>query len=239
TGRSLWDFCPPGAQDAIRQPVERAFSSAYPVRAKVLYPEHQLWYDVQCQCQSGEVSVHFKKTVSEGLKEGNIKLGLTSEQLSTILDNSSDIICSVNTDGIYTQMNAASLSVLGYAPEELLGTLWDKTVVTNDLEFTRSELERGKSELQTRRFSNRHITKDKKEIVIEWSCRWDASKQTFYAAGRDITAVIEAKKLRNQNEARIKALLRRGTDIIAILDKNGHYQFISDNVSTIMGLDAR
>jgi PAS domain S-box-containing protein len=48
-------------------------------------------------------------------------LRLAEERLRQIADASLDVICQVATDGVFTFVSKASLEVLGYAPEELVG----------------------------------------------------------------------------------------------------------------------
>jgi PAS domain S-box-containing protein len=54
-------------------------------------------------------------------------LRLSEERLRQITDTSLDVICQFAPDGVFTLVSKASLAVLGYAPEELVGRHFRET----------------------------------------------------------------------------------------------------------------
>jgi PAS domain S-box-containing protein len=68
-------------------------------------------------------------------------LSATPEQVSTLLDCARELLTIVNTDGIILHASAASMSVLGVRPDELVGRAITDFVHPDDLKAARNRLQ--------------------------------------------------------------------------------------------------
>ncbi len=71
-----------------------------------------------------------------------VSLRLAEERLQQITETSLDIICHFRPDGVFTFVSRASLRVLGYAPDEMVGTHFRKYFTAADLASAAALFER-------------------------------------------------------------------------------------------------
>lgn len=64
-----------------------------------------------------------------------------------------------------------------------------------------------------------------------------SGREARVTLAHDITARIEAENKLLQSEQRFKSLVQEGSDLIAILDTNLEYKYVSPTVKTILGLE--
>ncbi len=117
--------------------------------------------------------------------------------LNKVMDSSLDVICAVDADGIFLKVSAASKTVWGYTPEELIGTPIFKLVYHEDLEKTRVSAKTVMSGNKLNHFENRYVRKDGTLVTLEWNARWDAKDQIRYGVARDVS---EKKRLQDAIE---------------------------------------
>ena len=86
--------------------------------------------------QADEEHEHVLKTaqnICKSLPAGDVSLEIAMAEVETafretlrkeksVVENAADVICLIDTSGIILSANLASKAVLGYAPEELVGT---------------------------------------------------------------------------------------------------------------------
>ncbi|MGZ5255644.1 MAG: PAS domain S-box protein, partial [Flavitalea sp.] len=136
------------------------------------------------------VSIH---DISERLKSQE-KLDTTTQllketvnRLNKTLDASMDVICTIDAEGIFVDVNAASLKIWGYTPEELRGTQFLELVYKEDLEKTINEDSTIKDGVKTEYFENRYVHKNGAIVSNLWSARWDEELQLVLCVAKDIT----------------------------------------------------
>ncbi|HEX8077684.1 MAG TPA: PAS domain S-box protein, partial [Chthoniobacterales bacterium] len=144
-----------------------------------------------------------RKRAEEAVREGQRKLEVALEANQLIMDNSQDVICTIDEAGCFVTMNGASEGLWGYRPEELVGRRYIDFVHPED----RVTTERAAAEiLITGRlddFVNRYQRKDGSVVSILWSASWSASKKMLFCVAHDITerTRIEAALREAKNEA--------------------------------------
>ncbi|SFN77045.1 PAS domain S-box-containing protein [Algoriphagus ornithinivorans] len=154
-----------------------------------------------------------------------------------LFEASLDVICSIDSNGNFVKVNAASKDLWGYEPEELEGTPYADLIYPEDIEKTSKVAEEILSGKKITTFENRYIRKDGKIAYNFWSARWDEQDQMMYCVARDGREKIENELLIHQNELRFKALVQEGSDLIAILDQEGNYKYVSPTSSSILGIE--
>jgi PAS domain S-box-containing protein len=138
-----------------------------------------------------------RKRAEEAVREGQRKLEAALETNQLIMDNSQDVICTIDEDGRFVTINEASEALWGFSPGELIGRRYMELVHPDDQPAT----EKAAVDIfETGRlvdFVNRYIRKDGSVVSVLWSASWSASKKMFFCVAHDVT-----------ERARIEAALR-------------------------------
>ncbi|MDB5016711.1 MAG: cph1 4 [Mucilaginibacter sp.] len=130
----------------------------------------------------------------------------TKAKVEKIMDSSLDMICSVDEDGRILSVSAASETILGYKPEELIGKMLFDFIYQEDLEKTKQMAASVMAGNEMTNNENRYIRKDGSLVHLMWSARWDPKERIRYGVARDAT---ERKKNENaliESESKYKYL---------------------------------
>ncbi|WP_100611131.1 PAS domain S-box protein [Confluentibacter lentus] len=163
------------------------------------------------------------------------KLFRQSQEAMHIMNASLDVICSIDENGIFISVSHAAVDVWGYQPEELVGKAYLELVYEEDLELTRQvaiDIMSGKA---VTTFENRYIKKNGNIAYNIWSARWDSETKIMYAIARNANEKRKADQVLAESEKRFKALVQEGSDLIAILDIEGNYKYVSPTSIAILG----
>ena len=160
-------------------------------------------------------------------------------KLEKILNASLDIICTVNREGCFLTINKACEKTLGYAPKDLIGKKFMDLVYENDVESTKNISNSIILGAKVKNFENRYLHKDGHLVSLLWSANWDEKEEVMYSVAKDIT---EKKKIViqiEQSERRFKTLVQEGSDLVAILDENATYTYVSPNSTKILQISPK
>lgn len=102
-----------------------------------------------------------------------------------MLNNSMDIICAVDLNGILTEINESSKQCLGYLPEELLGTEILCLLVPEDQVYFKNMMHDLVLGDNNRKFKSRFIHKEGKVVFFKGAVRWDAADKLFFVTLRE------------------------------------------------------
>lgn len=153
-----------------------------------------------------------------------------------LMDASLDVFCTINEDGKFVYVSEASKKHWGYTPEELIGKRYIEMTIAEDVtKTTDSAIDVG-SGSETKTFRNRYRKKDGGIAYNLWSSRWDDTTKLFYSVARDNQEQVEQEEKIKQSEQRFKALVQEGSDLYAIIDKQGNYIYMSPSSTSIIGI---
>lgn len=105
-----------------------------------------------------------------------------------------DTVFVVDEDNQIVFVSDACESLLGYLPQELIGTLITNYMHPDDLAATRDSIDRvmdGKPHID---FRNRYIRKDGGIVHILWSARWYEEERVRIGVARNVTALTQAEE---------------------------------------------
>lgn len=153
-----------------------------------------------------------------------------------LIDASLDIFCTINEQGNFVFVSAASKNHWGYLPEELIGTPYVKLIVEEDLPKTTEIAAKILDGQDVKSFVNRYKRRDGGIAYNSWSVRYDEHAQLMYCVVRDAQEKIKQEEKILQSEQRFKALVQEGSDLIGILDELGNYSYVSPTSTTILGI---
>lgn len=141
----------------------------------------------------------------------------------TVLELSPDLIATIDSDSIVRTVNAASLELLGVAPEYLVGRDYRELLdPAPGEEFPEGDLVEllgpagGRGTAQ-RRF--RHA--DGREVWMELGAQEERADGRIYVVGRDVTLRRLAERELEASEQRLRVLFDRNLDAVVALDLEG------------------
>jgi PAS domain S-box-containing protein len=153
-----------------------------------------------------------------------------------MMDASLDVFCTVNEQGIFIYVSAASLNHWGYSPEELIGTSFRDLLFEEDVPKTNekiADLHRGEG---MNSFVNRYKKKDGSLAYNLWTARWDATTKLRYAVAKDCKDKVQQEEKVRESELRFRSLVQEGSDLIGILDVEGNYMYVSPTSKSVLGI---
>ena len=152
-----------------------------------------------------------------------------------VMDQSLDIICSLDSEGRFLSVSAACERVWGYRPAELIGRPCTDFIHPDDVERTRGlapELVAGRAR---EHFENRYLRKDGSAVQMMWSSRWSAEQQMFFCVAHDTTELRRADHERRGSELRFRAVTQSIGDAIISANAAGEIIFWNSGAEKIFG----
>jgi PAS domain S-box-containing protein len=137
---------------------------------------------------------HLDQTIHRMAEE--LELAIKKER--AILDNASDVICSIDSLGNFTAVNPAATDVLGYEPNELIGKSSVRIVLPAALQSTERALNSIIQNKSTGTFENQMKHKDGRPIDTLWSAHWSEDEQQLFCVIHDISASKEMLRVKQQ-----------------------------------------
>ncbi|MDB5193081.1 MAG: hypothetical protein JWQ96_2644 [Segetibacter sp.] len=168
----------------------------------------------------------------------NASLSKAENELKRLMYASMDVICSFDLAGNFIQVSEASQTVLGYSPQELIGTNTLPLIYKEDHGVTLENIIRLHTSGNPVKFRNRYKHKNGKIVTIAWSMKLVKEEGTMYGVGRDVSEKIEAEQNLELSEQRFRTLVQNGADIVGIINEKGIYTYVSPSTKTILGHDA-
>ncbi len=156
--------------------------------------------------------------------------------LQKILNQSADIICTIDAQGRFIQVSAASSKIWGYTPEEMQGRFFVEFVIEED---QAKSINTAKQVMEGQRitdFENRYRHKNGQIIPIIWSARWDEDSQNIYAVARDATDIQKSKAQLEAYSQRVTNVLESINDGFFTLDKEWRVTYWNHRAEMIMGV---
>lgn len=159
----------------------------------------------------------------------NLQSSLLSSQHQLItalrlLNSSLDVICSVDRDGRFVNISAASKNVWGYEPAELIGKKCLDFILEEDHLASVQAGQQIRSGKNMTYFENRYCCKDGSIVPIVWSAHWDAREELMYCVAKDGREKVKMEEELNEK----KMLLCETVD--ELHEKNRRLQEINDLV---------
>jgi PAS domain S-box-containing protein len=127
-------------------------------------------------------------------------LATSIQKERALVENATDIICSLDGEGRFVNINPASLKMWGYKPEEVIGQHYSKFIVPEDLsQSAAAESSVLQGQVLTD-FENRFTRRDGTEVWMTWSASWSESEQLMFCVARDITARKRAEAIAEEHK---------------------------------------
>lgn len=168
------------------------------------------------------------------LRKATKEIAKKNEALENIMRYSLDIICTIDKNGCFSEMNAASKTVWGYDPNELISEKYLDIVHVDDVVATKKWADSLFSNKVMNHFENRCLHKEGFSVTMLWSANYHEKDGILYCVAKNITATKEANERIQQSEQRFKTLVQEGSDLIAILDAEANYIYVSPSTLSVL-----
>src|SRR2546423_1321028 len=142
-----------------------------------------------------------RKASEAALEESRRELQAALDANQLIMDNSQDVICTIDEQGCFLSVNAACEELWGYKADELVGRHYIDFVFEEDRPKSEAAAKGLLSTGKVTDFVNRYVRKDGTLVDVLWSAAWSAQDRIMFCVAHDVTdrARIE-KALREAKE---------------------------------------
>ncbi|MGI9086445.1 MAG: PAS domain S-box protein [Chthoniobacterales bacterium] len=152
-----------------------------------------------------------------------------------VMDQSLDVICSVDAEGRFINVSSACERVWGYTPQELIGRGYIELVHPDDVERTNAVASEIVAGTANGNFENRYLRKDGASVHIMWSARWSAERQTFFCVAHDTTVRRQREDELRASEMRFRSVSQSIGDAIISSNAAGEIIFWNHAAEKIFG----
>nr|WP_249158340.1 PAS domain S-box protein [Bradyrhizobium jicamae] len=126
-------------------------------------------------------------------KRAQTALDREIEERQRIFDSSNDLILVTDTQGNFVQVSPSSKMIIGYDPAEMVGHSAVEFIHPDDLENTRNEMRAARRGMSKRNFETRYVSKDGKDVALNWTGTWSEPVRRHFFIGRDLTEKYAAE----------------------------------------------
>ena len=124
-------------------------------------------------------------------RKARLELRASEARYRELVANADDIIYTLRLDGRVMDVNQAVERVLGYHPDELVGTLFERLVVSDQLAYTKGMLDRKLGGEPSSRYELDVMTKGGRRVTLEINTRLivsDGVPTAIHGVARDISS---------------------------------------------------
>ncbi len=162
-----------------------------------------------------------RKIAENELINTTVELQQTLAKFTKILDSSLDVICTINREGEFVNVSAASQKAWGYKSKDLVGSKFMGFVHPQDIEITNKATEKIIKGRKIPIFENRFIHKNGRIVPLLWSVNWDEKLGLLCCIAKDITEKISLERaIENERDQFYDVLLKAPSAIGVIKGKN-------------------
>ncbi|QED36547.1 PAS domain S-box protein [Antarcticibacterium arcticum] len=137
-----------------------------------------------------------------------------------ILEQSLDIICTLDDKGVFRDVSSASYRILGYKPQELVGRKYLDFLYPEDMEVSTLNELAIRSGQEKNYLTNRFIHKDGTLVPIIWSAKWDEDENLMFCIGKDASEIREIELRSQEERSMLKAIIDNIPDYIFVIDQD-------------------
>jgi len=135
-----------------------------------------------------------RKKAEKALRESKRELEAAHYANQLIMDNSQDVICTIDADGRFVRVSAACEQVWGYTPSELVGKPYIDLVCPEDRAMTQQVADILMLDGKITDFVNRYTRKDGTLVHVLWSASWSANDKIMFCVAHDVTDRAQMEK---------------------------------------------
>lgn len=158
-----------------------------------------------------------------------------SRKERAVIENSADVICSIDIDGKFVAVSPASMSMFGFSPDELMGKRFIDLIIPEDVQETIKAVRAIRAEQATMNFENRIKRKDSSTVTVLWSAYWSESERSMFCVAHDITERKLAEEATKASEKRIRTIIENMLVGLIIISPEGIIESVNPRTEQIFG----
>lgn len=125
-----------------------------------------------------------------------------------VIENSVEVICSLDAEEKFSKVSQASLNAWGYEPYELVGKRFSEIVFPDEREATRKTIKDLITAMQDKQVECRVVRKDGSVINVQWSMHWSPQEQSLFGVAHDVTEQRRIDRMKQEFVAMVSHDLR-------------------------------
>ncbi|WP_291869596.1 PAS domain S-box protein [Bradyrhizobium sp.] len=157
------------------------------------------------------------------------------EERRRIFETSQDLILVTDSKGLLVQVSPSSQSILGYAPEAMIGHSATEFIHGEDLESTRAEMRAGRGGRRSWNFDARYTHRDGRIVTLSWMGTWSEPVRRHFFVGRDMTENRLAQETLRESEQLARGIIDTALDAFVQIDESGRIRNWNSQAETIFG----
>jgi PAS domain S-box-containing protein len=142
-----------------------------------------------------------RKQSERALLESRRELETALHANQLIMDNSQDVICTIDENGRFLSVNAACEELWGYKAGEIVGRRYIDLVHPEDRARTEAASEALLASGKITDFVNRYVRKDGTVVDVLWSATWSAADKIIFCVAHDVTDRARIEKALREAKA--------------------------------------
>ncbi len=143
------------------------------------------------------------------------------EERRRIFETSQDLILVIDPRGVLVQVSPSAESILGYAPNEMIGHNASEFLHADDLEISREEMRLARQGRPAPYTDSRYIHKDGRVVTLSWMGTWSEPVRRYFFVGRDMTESRLAQETLREGEQLARGIIDTALDAFVQMDENG------------------
>lgn len=237
-GKNLWEVFKEAVPLKFYTEYKISIESQVSRRFEEYFPPLACWYEVTTFPSEGGLSVYFKDITKR--KKTEKELRVQKERYKDLFNQSPLPQWVYDLDTLkFLDVNKAAIEHYGYSKEEFLSMTIKEIRPPEEIQALEDIL---KTEVRPKNF-HRAVVVHQKKTGEKIMVRVDGNPINYKGKNaRLILAVDETDKIKatealQASEKRFKAMVQDGSDLIAILNKNGNYSYVSPNSKLVFGIE--
>jgi PAS domain S-box-containing protein len=179
-----------------------------------------------------------RKREEQSLREHRESLSAMLADKKRILNQSLDIICTVDTQARFVQVNSACKATLGYEPHEMINRRALDFIHPDDHKEIQQTVGGILSGVPIRNYATRYLHKSGRVVEMVWSATWSEEDQVIYCVGRDNTEQRRAEAAFRISEERFAQAFIHAPIGMALVSPEGKWLQVNPSICKILGYTA-
>lgn len=160
------------------------------------------------------------------------------QRFTALVENGLDLITLCDPDNTIRYISPSIRRILGYEPEELIGSFVPSLLHPDDLEFAARESHKMLTTPNYGPVPIRYRRKDGFYVYLENifnNMTGDPVVRGIVANSRDVTDRVMAEQALKESEERFRALVENAQDLISVSDRDNTLRYVSPAVEKVLG----
>jgi len=155
-----------------------------------------------------------------------------------IVENATDLICSISKDARIFKINPAVENMLGYGVDELIGQRYILFVAEEYRNGLKTYLDSVVRATNSAPYELQLVRKDQSTIFAIWSAQWSTKEEMWFSVVHDISERKREENLIRANEERIRSVIENLPVGVVTTDSSGKVESINRMTSEMFLVSA-